>query len=73
MSYFFQNLRSRNAVLYYFGWLCLLAAAVTTVMIFADDTIVLGINAWIKPTKFLLSTVIFAWSMGWYLYLLELG
>jgi hypothetical protein len=71
MRYFFQNLHSRNAVLYYFGWLCLLAAAVTTVMIFADDTIVLGINAWIKPTKFLLSTVIFAWSMGWYLYYLE--
>lgn len=71
MSFFFKNLYSRNAVLYYFGWLCLLAAAVTTVMIFADDTIVLGINAWIKPTKFLLSTVIFAWSMGWYLYYLE--
>ncbi len=27
---------------------------------------VLGINAWIKPLKFCLSTLIFAWAIGWY-------
>ncbi len=71
MSKFFQNLRSRNPMLFYFGLLCLVAALISGIMIFATDAMVLGINAWIKPTKFLLSTVFFAWSMGWYLYYLE--
>lgn len=43
-------------------------------MISFSDTEVLGINAWIKPTKFFLSTVIFAWSMAWYMgYLSQKG
>jgi hypothetical protein len=31
------------------------------------ETKVLGINPYIKPLKFFLSTVILVWSMGWYL------
>ena len=41
------------------------------VLIFFNNTVVLGINAWIKPAKFLLSSWILAWTMGWYLYYLE--
>jgi hypothetical protein len=44
---------------------------ITIVMMFFNDTRVLGINAWIKPTKFLLSIWIFSWTMGWYLYYLQ--
>ena len=32
-----------------------------------SPTEVHGISAWLKPTKFFTSTVIFVWSMGWYL------
>lgn len=31
----------------------------------------MGINAWIKPTKFFLSVWIFSWTMGWLLYYLQ--
>ncbi len=35
--------------------------------ILVDDRQLLGINVWIKPTKFILSTIIVLWTMGWYL------
>jgi hypothetical protein len=44
---------------------------ITITLIFYSNTMVLGINAWIKPTKFLLSIWIFSWTMGWYLYYLQ--
>jgi hypothetical protein len=71
MKSFFSELRARNPVLHFYGWLCLAGALVCMAFIFTSNTQVLGINAWIKPAKFFLSTVVFAWSMGWYLYYLE--
>jgi hypothetical protein len=71
MYSFFAELKTRNSTLFYFGWLCLISALVCIVLSFTSDTIVLGINAWIKPMKFFLSTVIFSWSMGWYLFYLN--
>jgi hypothetical protein len=71
MVSFIRNLYARNPLLYIFGWLCLVGAMICIVMIFFDNTTVLGINAWIKPTKFLLSIWIFAWTMGWFLYYLQ--
>lgn len=67
MKTFFATLRARNPLLYYAGWLNLLGALICMVMVFADDTQVLGINAWIKPMKFFISICIFMWTMGWYL------
>lgn len=32
-----------------------------------DDRQLMGINIWIKPTKFALSGIIVLWTMGWYL------
>ncbi len=61
-----QELHLRNPSLAIFGWLSLFGTAVCALMILITDTEVLGINAWIKPTKFFLSTVIFVWSMAWY-------
>jgi hypothetical protein len=65
MTRFLQELRTRNAILYYYGGLNLLAALVCVIMTFVDDTQVLGINAWIKPMKFFISIAIFSWTMGW--------
>ncbi|MEO1253425.1 MAG: hypothetical protein AAFY41_00885 [Bacteroidota bacterium] len=64
---FFAELAARNFPLYLFGWICLLGAVITAILTQVTTTQVLGINAFIKPFKFFLSTVIFVWSMAWYL------
>ena len=69
---FLHELASRNWVLYWFGWICLIGALVMLVLIFTTTGQVLGINAFIKPLKFFLSTVIFSWSMGWYIWYLNM-
>jgi hypothetical protein len=68
---FIHQLRTRNNLLYWFGWLNAAAALICIVMILTTDTTVLGINAWIKPMKFYFSIWIFCWTMGWYLHHLE--
>lgn len=71
MRSFLTELRQRNALLYYFGWANLLGALVCAIMIFVTNVQVLGINAWIKPFKFFVSSAIFVWTMGWLLFYLE--
>lgn len=62
-----QELSSRNYPLYVFGWISLIGTIACMLMSFYSPTEVNGISAWIKPTKFFLSTFIFTWSMTWYL------
>ena len=64
---FFSELAQRNTALFVFGFICLLGTLITGVLSFTTSVEVLGINAFIKPFKFFLSTVIFAWTMAWYL------
>lgn len=71
MHYFLKTLKQRNALLFYFGLLCLLGAAVCTALVFSTSRQILGVNAFIKPTKFFLSIWIFSWTMGWFVYLLD--
>ena len=68
---FLAQLRKRNGLLYWFGWLNVIAALICIVMIQTSDTTVLGINAWIKPMKFYFSIWIFCWTMGWYMHHLD--
>lgn len=72
MKKFLIELKRRNAVLYWYGWLCFAGILAGLLMIQLTDTMVLGINAWIKPTKFFISVAIFCWSMGWYMNYLDL-
>ncbi|MEM6722884.1 MAG: hypothetical protein AAF598_02540 [Bacteroidota bacterium] len=72
MKYFLATLQTRNEPLFWFGLICLIGALVCGLLIRYTDTQVLGINAWIKPMKFCLSTTIFCWSMAWYLDYLQL-
>jgi hypothetical protein len=51
--------------LYVFGWICFVGVLITGALINISDTQVMGINAWIKPFKFFLSTLIFIWTMAW--------
>jgi hypothetical protein len=71
MIYFLTELKTRNKPLYYFGLICLVGAILCAAMIFASDTVVLGINAWYKPMKFFLSTAIFSCTIGWLLFYLN--
>jgi hypothetical protein len=64
---FLNELKKRNPVLYYFGWLYFIGGIVGIVLTQTSETAVLGINAWIKPVKFFFSIWIFCWTMGWYL------
>jgi len=65
MKKILQELKSRNATLYYFGMINLIAALICLVLSQVTTTEVLGINAYIKPTKFFVSGTIFAWTIAW--------
>lgn len=65
MKQLLRELQQRNAVLYWFGWLMLLGGLISVLMTTVDKTIILGINAWIKPAKFYFSVWIFSWTMTW--------
>ena len=64
---FLTELRLKNEILFNLGLMHLILAALFSVAIFFTNTTVLGINAWIKPTKFAISTVIYAWTMAWFI------
>lgn len=63
---FLNELSIRNYPLYLFGWVSLVGFIASVILMSFSDTQVLGINAWIKPAKFYLSTVLFVWTMGWF-------
>lgn len=67
MKYFLETLRARNETLFIFGAICLLVAIVFFVLSRTTTVQVFGINAWIKPFKFALSTCLYAWAMAWYI------
>ncbi len=71
MKRFLNELKLRNRTLYYFGWVNLLGIAICFVLLQVDDTTIMGINAWMKPIKFLFSIAIYSWTMGWLLYYLN--
>lgn len=67
---FLDALRDRNEPLFYFGFICLIAAILCLACVRIIPVQVLGTSAWYKPFKFFLSTAIFVWSMAWYLHYL---
>ena len=68
---FLNQLRNRNPLLYWFGWLNLLGVLICLVLTQVSTIQVLGINAFIKPLKFFLSIFVFSWTMGWFLHELQ--
>jgi len=64
---FLNELFARNPALFVFGLVCLVSGLITGGLVVFSEVQVLGINAWIKPAKFLLSSWIFCWTMGWLL------
>lgn len=66
MVFFLNQLKQKNETLFYFGLLCLLAAAVFLLLSKISNIQVNQVNAWYKPFKFAFSTFLFAWAMVWY-------
>lgn len=63
---FFADLYRRNPLLTFVGWLHVLAFVATFGAFLTDDRLVMGISAWIKPMKFMLSITIFLWTIAWF-------
>lgn len=63
---FIETLKERNALLFWFGIVNLIFAAILVFFSFLKPIEFAGTNAWYKPIKFALSTAILSFSVGWY-------
>jgi hypothetical protein len=61
------ELRHRDPLLFWTGALFMLALVVVTLISISDTRQILGLNPWIKPMKFLVSTTIFLWTIAWFM------
>ncbi len=71
MLEFFSELKSRNEIMYIYGWVCLGLSVIFLILTTITNKKVYNINAWIKPFKFAFSTFLFAWAMAWYCFYLS--
>ena len=62
---FFGELRRRNRVLAALGWLHLAALFVVLCVAPFDGRTVMGLNPWVKPSKFLVSITAYVWTLAW--------
>lgn len=62
---FIGSLRQRNPSLYYVGMAHLFGTLVLLIPMAFDNTQILGIDRWIKPFKFLLSSGIYLLTFAW--------
>ena len=69
---FINELKTRNQVLFWYGFLNFIAATICVFLWQTTDVSVSGINAFIKPFKFFLSIGIFCWTMGWIMHYLQM-
>lgn len=62
-----SELRHRDPFLFWIGAANLLALVVCALLSIGDQRLVLGINVWIKPMKFLVSIATFVWTIAWFM------
>jgi hypothetical protein len=67
MMTFFETLKMRSEWLFYFGALFLVAALACIILMALTQNQVLGVNAFLKPFKFMLSSAILSWTLAWYI------
>jgi hypothetical protein len=63
----FARLRSGSPLLTALGIGCFLAAVPALVAFLADARTIDGVDVWLKPIKFMLSTGLFAWTAAWFI------
>ena len=61
------ELRARDPLLFWTGAAMLLGLVVVTLLSISDQRLILGINPWIKPMKFLISIATFLWTLAWFM------
>jgi hypothetical protein len=61
------ELRRRDRLLALSGWLMVAGLAVASGAALIDTRLILGVNPWIKPIKFLSSIALFLWTMAWFM------
>jgi len=66
MILFFKELLQRNETLFYFGLANFIAALLFLVLSYTTSQQIAGVNAWVKPFKFALSTTLYLWAMAWF-------
>lgn len=66
------ELDRRNRPLHITGWILLAGFLVTAGCASFDTRIVTGLNPWLKPMKFILSFVLYGWTIAWLLSYLPL-
>jgi hypothetical protein len=62
---FLVELYRRNRVLALLGWLHLLTLAALLLIAPFDTRTILGLNPWVKPSKFLVSITAYVWTLAW--------
>ena len=60
-----SELRHRDPLLFWTGAAMLLTLVVVTLVSIGDTRVILGLNPWVKPIKFLSSITIFLWTVAW--------
>jgi hypothetical protein len=65
MTALFREIARRDRVLAVWGWVFLGLFVLTACAAGFDGRTVLGINPWVKPMKFMISTPIFLWTLAW--------
>ena len=68
---FLNELKRRNQLLYWFGFFNLLVAIICLMLMFTEETKILGVNRWLKPFKFYSSVGIMILTMAWLMYYLQ--
>lgn len=61
-----RPLPSANPVLFWFGMLNFVLAAIFALLALYKPFLLVGVNAWFKPLKFALSIGIYVWTLGYY-------
>jgi hypothetical protein len=56
----------RNPPLTLVGWLHVVLLLATLAGLLTDDRVVMGVNPWLKPMKFMLSIAIYLWTIAWF-------
>ncbi|MGH8193397.1 MAG: hypothetical protein ACREQ8_03210 [Woeseiaceae bacterium] len=63
---FLAELYRRNPLLTFVGWLHVVLLLATLVGLASDDRLVMGINTWLKPMKFMVSIALYLWTIAWF-------
>lgn len=68
---FFNELKRRNELLFWFGLFNLAIAVLCLILMSTEEFTILGVNRWLKPFKFYSSVGIVILSLDWLLYYLN--